>query len=296
MNRVARVCQSISFSSCSVGGVMISAMTAAASDTNSMASFLTYASTFFNFVPLLRFSRKRRLLYTPRGGMNRLFTNFYALRVPGVPRRSGAPFSLLTCRLTDTKIDCEQPVASPAAGRPEHTSRTEREKKMRIETERLIITELTAGMAQAVHENSLDEDNRRFVPDEVFETLEEAEETVQFLMEQYASKEGPLVYAVLTKQGENTGYVQIAPVEEGREIGYHIAKKYTGKGYATEAVRAFLPVMADELGFSDIWGICLKENAASVRVLEKCGFRTVFTGTGPYQGEEREIVKALWKK
>ena len=53
---------------------------------------------------------------------------------------------------------------------------------MRIETERLIITEFTADMAQAVHENSLDEDNRRFVPDEVFETVEDAREAVEFLM------------------------------------------------------------------------------------------------------------------
>ena len=56
-----------------------------------------------------------------------------------------------------------------------------------IETERLTITEFTPDMAQAVHENSLDEDNRRFVPDEVFETVEEAAETIGFLMSQYGS-------------------------------------------------------------------------------------------------------------
>ena len=32
---------------------------------------------------------------------------------------------------------------------------------MKIETERLIITRFTMDMVQAVHENSLDEDNRR---------------------------------------------------------------------------------------------------------------------------------------
>ena len=36
---------------------------------------------------------------------------------------------------------------------------------MRIETERLIITTFTMDMAEAVHLNSLDEDNRRFVPE-----------------------------------------------------------------------------------------------------------------------------------
>ena len=62
-----------------------------------------------------------------------------------------------------------------------------------VETERLIITEFTMDMAEDVHENSLDEDNRRFVPDEVFETVEEAGETVAFLMSRYGGSEGPFV-------------------------------------------------------------------------------------------------------
>ena len=49
---------------------------------------------------------------------------------------------------------------------------------MKLETERLIITEFNTDMAQAVHENSLDEDNRRFVPDEVFETREDRKSVV----------------------------------------------------------------------------------------------------------------------
>ena len=60
-----------------------------------------------------------------------------------------------------------------------------------IETDRLTITEFTQDMAEDVHKNSLDEDNRRFVPDEVFETADEAEETVAFLMSRYGGSEGP---------------------------------------------------------------------------------------------------------
>ena len=164
---------------------------------------------------------------------------------------------------------------------------------MRIETERLIITEFSIEMAQAVHENSLDEDNRRFVPDEVFETVDEARETIEFLMSRYESEEGPFVYPVITKNGDNIGYVQLAQVEEGWEIGYHIAKKYTGKGYATEAVKAFLPYIAAKKALQVIWGVCLKDNQASVRVMEKCGFENAFTGEGDYQGERREIVKNI---
>lgn len=63
---------------------------------------------------------------------------------------------------------------------------------MLLETQRLIITEFTMDMARVVHENSLDEDNRRFVPDEVFETEEDAAETIEFLMGQYDGKDGRL--------------------------------------------------------------------------------------------------------
>jgi len=168
---------------------------------------------------------------------------------------------------------------------------------MTIETERLIITEFTADMAPDVHRNSLDEDNRRFVPDEVFETVEEAREAIEFLLSRYGRFEGPLAYPVLTREGgDNVGYVQLVPLDGGIwEIGYHIAKKHTGRGYATEAVRAFLPVMAKAAGVNEVHGICLSENEASKHVLKKCGFVPVFEGTGEYQGEQRKVFRSVWR-
>ncbi len=105
---------------------------------------------------------------------------------------------------------------------------------MRIETERLLITEFAMDMAQTVQENSLDEDNKQFVPDEVWETVEEAEETLKFLISQYGTSDGPFVYPVIVKATkDNIGYVQLCPIENGKwEIGYHIAKKYAKSGYA----------------------------------------------------------------
>ena len=166
-----------------------------------------------------------------------------------------------------------------------------------LETDRLIIKEMTMDMAMDVHQNSLDEDTRRFVPDEVFETPEDAKETIEFLMSQYGSAEGPLVYAVITKEeNKNVGYVQLVPIADGKwEIGYHVAKAFTGKGYATEAVKAFLPVITKRVGISEVYGIRLLENAASGRVLEKCGFQTFFTGEGEYHDGVYMISKGVWK-
>lgn len=169
---------------------------------------------------------------------------------------------------------------------------------MLIETERLIITGFTPDMAQVVWDNSADDDNRRFVPDEVWETVEETEETLKFLISKYGSREGPFVYPVILKETkDNIGYVELCPIENGKwEIGYHIAKKYTGNGYATEAVMAFLPVIASRVNTGEIYGICLAENEASLAVMKKCGFEKIYTGIGFYQGAEREIVKNMWRK
>ena len=169
---------------------------------------------------------------------------------------------------------------------------------MRIETERLIITEFTPDMAQAVHENSLDEDNRRFVPDEVFETVEDAEETLAFLISRYGRSDGPFAFPVLTRaEGKNIGYVQLVPLGGGIwEVGYHIAKPYTGNGYAKEAVQAFLPFITDAIGINEVHGVCLADNTASRHVLARCGFIPVFEGISDYQGEQRKVFKSVWKK
>ncbi len=166
---------------------------------------------------------------------------------------------------------------------------------MKIETDRLIIREFTMDMAPDVWANSLDEDNRRFVPDEVFETVKDAEETISFLISQYGGKAGPLAFPVFTKSdGVNIGYVQIVPISESDwEIGYHIAKRHTGHGYATEAVKTFLPVITEDMGITAVHGICLSENIASKHVLRKCGFIPVYEGPGDYQGETCEIFRSI---
>ena len=43
-----------------------------------------------------------------------------------------------------------------------------------LKTQRLYITQFTEKMADSVCLNSLDDDNRRFIPDEVFETVDAA--------------------------------------------------------------------------------------------------------------------------
>ena len=158
----------------------------------------------------------------------------------------------------------------------------------------LSIVHMDTSMYFDVWQNSLDENNRRFVPDEVFETLDDAKEVVDQIIEWYKSKEGPFIYAVIRNSDHaNMGYVQLVNIPEGREIGYHIAKQYTGNGYATEAVSLFIEYLKKNTNIKEIYGVALKDNKASKRVLEKNGFKLFFDGVGPYQGQEKQIIKTV---
>lgn len=165
---------------------------------------------------------------------------------------------------------------------------------MLIETERLIITDLAKDMCDVFQENSIDDDNRRFVPDEVFETIEKAQKTIEWLIKSYQCERGPFLYPVLLKDKTNIGYVQACSIEKGWELGYHIAQKYTGHGYATEAVSAFLPIIMQFLRINNIYGIVLEENAASHKVLEKCKFKLEYIGIDKYQGIDMALRRYVF--
>ena len=61
-------------------------------------------------------------------------------------------------------------------------------------------------------------------------------------------------------------------------------------------MKAFLPAIAKKFNIKKVYGICLAENLASVRVLEKCGFTQIYHGLGNYQGNEEQIIKAPLEK
>ena len=77
--------------------------------------------------------------------------------------------------------------------------------------------------------------------------------------------------------------------QEGiRLVGYWIGKEYWGKGVATRALAAFLHLVTDRPLHAHV----AKDNVASIRVLEKCGFS--LEQTGEVAGDEVvEVVLIL---
>ena len=167
-----------------------------------------------------------------------------------------------------------------------------------IETNRLLITKLNINMAYDIHVNSLDEDTKKYIPDEVFESVDVAKDAIEYLISRYDSKSGPFVYPIIIKDtNENIGYVELVKMDNDEyEIGYHIAKRYTNNGYAKEALKAFLPYISNKLNINKIVGICLSENIASKKVLLDSGFLKMYEGIGLYQGQTKTIFKSIWSK
>jgi len=163
--------------------------------------------------------------------------------------------------------------------------------KLPIETKRLFIVELNPNMAESLHKNSLDDDNRKFMPDEVFETLEAAQDVIETLISFYEEENMPLVYAITLKDGTQVGHVEAVPIQNGWEVGYHIGIKYTNNGYASEALQAFIPAIMEKLHLKQIYGICRLDNIASWKILEKCKFELEYDGFGSYHGEEHHVVR-----
>lgn len=57
------------------------------------------------------------------------------------------------------------------------------------------------------------------------------------------------------------------------ELGYVLARRFWGKGYMTEAVRAVVNWAIKEEEVYRIWAVCDVENPASARVMEKAGLQ-----------------------
>jgi [ribosomal protein S5]-alanine N-acetyltransferase len=76
--------------------------------------------------------------------------------------------------------------------------------------------------------------------------------------------------------GEAVGGIGILPLADvyrgTAEIGYWLSEPFWGKGIATGAVRATVPVAFDQTGVVRIQAGIFANNPASMRVLEKCGF------------------------
>ncbi|HEY7357017.1 MAG TPA: GNAT family N-acetyltransferase [Ktedonobacterales bacterium] len=90
--------------------------------------------------------------------------------------------------------------------------------------------------------------------------------------------------------GQVAGSVACYEEEAGRpEVTYWLGKPYWGKGIATSALRALLL----QVTARPMYARAAKDNLASLRVLEKCGFTIIGEGQGFANARGKEIEEYL---
>ncbi|MDO9461186.1 MAG: GNAT family N-acetyltransferase [Alphaproteobacteria bacterium] len=81
------------------------------------------------------------------------------------------------------------------------------------------------------------------------------------------------VFAIIRrKDGMLMGLIGLVADVAPMETGYWLGQDYWGHGYASEALRAVLEYSRKTLCSRRLDAIVFEDNAASIRVLSKCGF------------------------
>lgn len=159
-----------------------------------------------------------------------------------------------------------------------------------LETKRLILRTWTLADAPKLFEICGDADVMKHLgTGKPYETIEQAREFLRWAVD-YQKENGFCRWAIVLKENQeiigSCGFARLHGTEE-IELGYLLARKFWGKGFATEATEACLRYGFEQLKFNEVIAITDLENVTSQKVLEKIGF----TKRGIEEiGEEENLV------
>ena len=143
-----------------------------------------------------------------------------------------------------------------------------------IVTPRLQLREMNSMDAPKAFELNNDPEVVRFTGDKPFTSIADAERFIRSYDDYRRFGYGR--WAVLLKESnEWIGWcgLKYHPLKDETDIGFRILRRYWNKGYATEASKACLVFGFEQLHLDCIVGRVMKENLASIRVLEKTGMK-----------------------
>jgi ribosomal-protein-alanine N-acetyltransferase len=145
-----------------------------------------------------------------------------------------------------------------------------------LETERLLLRELTTDDARFIFELLNEPSFIRNIGDRNIRTLDDACAYILNGPVKSYEKNGFGLYRIVLKEtNESIGMCGLIRREnlEDVDIGYALLPRYWSKGYAVEAARATKAYAKDVVGLQRIVAIVDPTNEASMRVVEKLGFR-----------------------
>jgi RimJ/RimL family protein N-acetyltransferase len=101
--------------------------------------------------------------------------------------------------------------------------------------------------------------------------------------------DGSTTNRVVEIDGRVVGHIASFDLDDHREITYWIGREDWGRGIATRALQEFLQLEASR----PLYAHAASDNAASIRVLTKCGFLIVGEGRGFAHGRNEETDEVV---
>lgn len=142
-----------------------------------------------------------------------------------------------------------------------------------LETERLLLRELTFDDLEALASHFADAEAMRYYPGT--RNRAQTRDWIRRNLESYDDRDYGLWAVVLRSSGEVVGQCGLLLQEVDRvnevEVGYHVHRAHWNQGIATEAATACRDYGFDRLGIGRLISIINPYNGASRRVAEKIG-------------------------
>ncbi len=146
-----------------------------------------------------------------------------------------------------------------------------------LETEHLILRAWRADDAEVWYNMLQEPDLLKYFPDTQPPPRHMADRYIEHHLDHWRTF--GYGHWVVTTRGDGrvvgwTGLEYVSELEQ-TELAYLLSRSVWGRGYATEAGRAALRFAFDVPGVDAVIGLVHPDNAASIRVLEKCGMSLV---------------------
>ena len=160
---------------------------------------------------------------------------------------------------------------------------------MQFQTQRLEIRPITQADKEAVLDLMTNEIVARTYMLPAFQSREEAEPMFLRLVKMCADESRYVAGVYL--DGQFIGMMNDTEVKDGQiEMGYAYLPAYYNRGYATEAFAGAIRYLLDH-GFDTVLAGAFSQNAASLRVMEKCGMvRQNYTEDIDYRGNTYRCI------
>ncbi|MBC8753803.1 GNAT family N-acetyltransferase [Kordia sp. YSTF-M3] len=159
-----------------------------------------------------------------------------------------------------------------------------------IETERLLLREITLDDKEKMFQLHSNANVQKYTGEPLVASIEEMEQAIQTRISDYKKYGYGRWATFLKEENQFVGWAGLAYLPEFDEIdiGYRFLPEYWGLGIATEVSRAILRYGFDTLKLKKIIAIAMKENKASIKVMEKVGME--FDKFAPYELGGEDVV------